>query len=332
MATCNGGRFLKEQLDSLAAQQLQPFELQIGDDQSTDDTIQIIEAFAARAPFPLTLHRNASRLGYGENFIATARRCRGDWIAFCDQDDVWLPAKLAVCARAISRASADVQLVVHNGTITDEELRPRQRLYDWPSDELLPWGSLPPDWVCPGLLQLFRADLVHCITSNERPSLPGHPWTGPHDLWICVLGGALGPVLRLSEPLVHYRRHGETVTQIAGHWPERHLLADNSAEYAVRAEFLAQLAALLGRAENTLDERRADRLRNSIERIAKLADHLGQRVEIYRANKVEDRLRLLARLVLRGAYLSSRPDAFGVRSLARDAMATIMPRQRDRDG
>jgi glycosyltransferase involved in cell wall biosynthesis len=75
LCTYNGGRFLREQLESLASQSVLPAELQVGDDGSTDNTLEIVEEFARTAPFPVGIARNERQLGYGENFIQTARRC-----------------------------------------------------------------------------------------------------------------------------------------------------------------------------------------------------------------------------------------------------------------
>jgi len=56
MATYNGARFIQEQLDSFLAQTHLPWELVITDDQSTDETEQIVNAFAEKAPLPRPLH------------------------------------------------------------------------------------------------------------------------------------------------------------------------------------------------------------------------------------------------------------------------------------
>ena len=93
MATYNGEKYIKEQLQSLSNQTSLPFELVVGDDGSTDATLDILKEFCAHAPFPVRIHQNQANLGFARNFLDTARRCKGDWIAFCDQDDVWLPDK-----------------------------------------------------------------------------------------------------------------------------------------------------------------------------------------------------------------------------------------------
>ena len=101
MATYNGEKYIKEQLQSLSNQTSLPFELVVGDDGSTDATLDILKEFCAHAPFPVRIHQNQANLGFARNFLDTARRCKGDWIAFCDQDDVWLPDKLATVIQAI---------------------------------------------------------------------------------------------------------------------------------------------------------------------------------------------------------------------------------------
>ncbi len=101
MATYQGERFLRPQLESLAAQTRRPDSLIISDDGSTDATLAVAEAFAASAPFPVTIRRNAARLGYAGNFIAAVRRAEGGLVFLADQDDVWHPDKLAVVGAAL---------------------------------------------------------------------------------------------------------------------------------------------------------------------------------------------------------------------------------------
>ena len=126
MCTYNGARFLKAQLESLARQTVRPVELQIGDDGSSDETIALVKNFASSAPFPVCLHQNPSRLGYGENFIATALRCKGEWIAFCDQDIFGCPRSFQFCAAIIDEGPADLHLIAHDAEVVDESLTARR--------------------------------------------------------------------------------------------------------------------------------------------------------------------------------------------------------------
>src|SRR5205823_8200339 len=123
LATFNGERFLRQQLDSLAVQTLLPHELVISDDHSTDSTVAILEGFAGSSPFPVRINSNEERLGFADNFLAAAARCSGDLIAFCDQDDIWSGQKLERCVAAFG---PDVVLAVHNCTVTDSDLRPTE--------------------------------------------------------------------------------------------------------------------------------------------------------------------------------------------------------------
>ena len=90
MATFNGDKFIKEQLDSFAKQTITPFELVVCDDGSTDSTLGIVMNFAQSASFKVRVYQNPENLGFSNNFMKCASLCEGEWIAFSDQDDVWL--------------------------------------------------------------------------------------------------------------------------------------------------------------------------------------------------------------------------------------------------
>lgn len=122
LTTCNGQRFLLDQLESIANQTHLPDEVVIADDLSTDGTVSIIRRFSVGAPFPVKLRSNPARLGWARNFVQVAERCSGDLIAFCDQDDVWLPNKLERCLAEFS--ASDIYLVYHDALTVDAQLVP----------------------------------------------------------------------------------------------------------------------------------------------------------------------------------------------------------------
>ncbi len=105
MATYNGATHLAAQLDSIAAQTRQPDELLIADDGSTDDTCDLLAAFAAGRPWVRILH-NAENLGVNVNFFRLLQQSCGDVVLFSDQDDLWLPDKIATLLAA--RGTADL--------------------------------------------------------------------------------------------------------------------------------------------------------------------------------------------------------------------------------
>ena len=75
MATYNGERHIKEQVDSLARQSHLPLELVVTDEGSTDATLAIVADFAQTAPFPVRVHRNVGRLGYVKNCLHASALC-----------------------------------------------------------------------------------------------------------------------------------------------------------------------------------------------------------------------------------------------------------------
>src|ERR1051326_9204347 len=125
LCTYNGAVYLKEQLESIAAQTRRPDELVISDDQSTDNTLRVIEEFAPTAGFPVRLSVNESNLGTPKNFEKAISLCRGDVIVLSDQDDVWHPDKLESVER-VFESKPQLSLVFSNAELVDETLR----LYD----------------------------------------------------------------------------------------------------------------------------------------------------------------------------------------------------------
>lgn len=118
MATCNGERYMPEQLASLLAQSRPPDELLIGDDASDDHTVEIAREFAKMAPFTTRVVRNRTRLGYKQNFSRLAAQASGDILAFCDQDDAWSPVKLSILEDCFSRDAA-ATCVIHDAVLID---------------------------------------------------------------------------------------------------------------------------------------------------------------------------------------------------------------------
>ena len=130
LATCNGQRFLREQLNSYLSQTRHPDEVVVCDDRSDDQTLDVLSEFATRAPFPIRIEQNEQRLGITRNFERAISLCHGDVIFLSDQDDLWMPEKLAR-HEAVYRASPDVGLVFSNGDVVTDDLVPLEyTLYD----------------------------------------------------------------------------------------------------------------------------------------------------------------------------------------------------------
>lgn len=121
MTTYNGESFIAEQLASFLDQQRLPDELIVCDDGSTDTTVDIVQAFAQSAPFPVTVVRNASRLGFSRNFENALSRCTSDIVLMSDQDDVWFPDKIARVIDHMTQ-NPDIWVLAHDGLLTNRRL------------------------------------------------------------------------------------------------------------------------------------------------------------------------------------------------------------------
>ena len=95
IATYNGASFLKEQLVSICEQTIKPFEIVISDDNSSDNTIEIINELANNYPdVKFKIIKNIQNIGFAKNFLKAILNTEGDIIFLSDQDDVWMPNKI----------------------------------------------------------------------------------------------------------------------------------------------------------------------------------------------------------------------------------------------
>lgn len=207
MATYKGGRFLKEQLESLATQTRLPDELVVTDDDSPDNTLQVIEEFTKTAPFPVRLERNAERLGYKANFFKAASLCRSDIITFCDQDDVWLPKKIEACLASF--ANEDVLLSYHNALITTESLQAGVLMQKYAAPATLNGPlSLGPWFFGLGFTLFMRRSLLAYSDYWQQSADFFHDnCREAHDQWFFFLASSLGTIAYIDEPFVLYRQH-----------------------------------------------------------------------------------------------------------------------------
>lgn len=114
MATYNGARFLREQLDSIAAQTRLPDELLIIDDGSTDGTLALLTEWAQGKPW-VRIDRNPRNLGINATFWRLLNESTGSHVFISDQDDVWMPEKIE---RMMARAD-DAILAFSDAEIID---------------------------------------------------------------------------------------------------------------------------------------------------------------------------------------------------------------------
>ena len=314
LATYNGAQFLPEQLESFLAQERLPGELLVSDDASTDETLSVIEGFACRALFPVKVSVNAERLGFIQNFATALALSDSDVIFMSDQDDVWLPGKLATMLAA-AEEHPDKMLFVCDAELVEEDLSPTGlTIFGQKNPEA--GGQRSSTYGCCFALRRELLDYV-------LPIPDGYDF---HDKWMAHLARDLGVLQAVDVPLQLYRRHGSNVSWITMERPEerpgkatqvlsrvgvdvRFYLRQNADQARLRLDRLERLAAEKEVGARTLvfdAAGPAARLRGGLQRLEARLDLL-ERPRLLRLPGV-------VRMLARGDYA----DFSGARSAVAD--------------
>ena len=325
MATYQGARFVGEQIESLLEQRQLPAELIVADDQSNDGTLDVIRKALRDAPFPIHLYTNPERKGYRRNFIEAASFANAPLIAFCDQDDVWRPDKIARMAAAFG--DPEVMLAYHNATVTSRDGTATGRLYG-PDGGRKHSESLHTDpWSFSlGFTQVFRRELLafNPLQPSSRDFLfPLEKLA--HDQWFFFLATVFGRVAFLDDDLVAYRQHESNVFSAVDRGRVRRLqvikatLDHSPSQVASRGASLQAKAAILhaiasDRAQSDDRRMRAAALARHHEDLAAL---YAQRLDTY-GRSLRDKTAAWTRLVARRRRFGARGLSYSVRHAARD--------------
>lgn len=105
IATYNGENYIEEQLDSVLHQTRQVDEVIICDDRSSDKTMEVVKTFLERNKLKDTwkIFLNEKNLGYASNFVGAMRKTTGDYVMFCDQDDIWIETRVEDMIQAMEK-------------------------------------------------------------------------------------------------------------------------------------------------------------------------------------------------------------------------------------
>jgi hypothetical protein len=335
LATYNGEEFLSQQLQSIAEQRLQPYELVVTDDCSEDSTCGIVDAFAQEAPFPVRLHRNNTRLGYKSNFFRAIRLCRGDLIALSDQDDIWAPDKLV---RAVEEFEADheVTVVGHTSAVVRTDLTKTGALFPQIKRRRVHAPGRFPVWgTQPGFTTMFSRLLVELADPDARPvSLNPPVMNDPlmaHDDWVVFVGGALGKIVQIPMPLALYRRHdintgGQFREVTVGTRLEQSLaMSQEATHYSGMASLAEQRAAYLLQIQPN-QEQSSEAIETGLFRAQRAyqrtASALNRRSNLYASTRSWRRIAQLFANAGRGDYRPRSRGGHGAASLAKDAFRT----------
>lgn len=196
IATFNGEGLIEQLICSIASQSMRPNEVIISDDCSSDDTVITAIKILRQCKLNFKVIKNKERLGFENNFVRAMRLCQGDLIFLADQDDLWLPNKVArIYETALSMPGIDVFL--HDAYVCDDKL--------WITHESL-FDSVRSSFkqFAYGFCMVVRQRIVTLFPAKSIPI--------GHDLIINSFANCLDTKYYLYDKLALYRRHVNAFT------------------------------------------------------------------------------------------------------------------------
>ncbi len=213
LCTYNGEKYLTEQLASFLRQTRLPDELIVCDDRSTDETVEILEIFAADAPFPVRIYVNENNLGSTKNFERAISLCDGDIIFLSDQDDLWCEEKLEKFEREFA-FDKEVGMVFCDGEVVDERLN-YLGVNAWETRKFTEKRQIQME-EGNGLTTILNANVVTgcmmAFRAKYKSLFLPIPTDIPeviHDYWIAIILLSATKVKLISDKLVKYRQHSQ---------------------------------------------------------------------------------------------------------------------------
>ena len=227
LATYNGGKYIREQLDSLFQQSCKLFHLYVRDDGSSDDTMKIVEEFRQKYPEKITILEDSQKhRGAAKSFMYLLENVDSEYYMFCDQDDIWLPEKIEktlarmkeveaadagktaqVSGTAVMGGTAEKNVPVLVATdlrVVDEQLSPIKASFN--EDLKIDVFRRHPELICvrhvvTGCTMMFnRAAKLAALPMSLRATM--------HDEWVALCIHFKGGVISiLDDATILYRQH-----------------------------------------------------------------------------------------------------------------------------
>lgn len=198
MATYNGEKFIKEQLESILCQLGENDEVIISDDGSTDNTKYIIEAFKDKR---IKFFKNSGPKGVVHNFENALNKSSGDYIFLSDQDDVWNKGKVDKVVYELQKCDlvlTDAYVVDSVGSIIHKSFFELNRSRKGFFKNIIKNSYL-------GCAMAFnRKTLEACLPFPSK--IPMHDW------WIGLIAEKKYKVVHISDKLINHRRHSNNTS------------------------------------------------------------------------------------------------------------------------
>lgn len=217
MAVHNGIRYLPEQLESVLQGDRLPDELVVVDDASSDDSAAFIaERMKAHPAMSLKMLRNERNQGPTRSFVKGILASSGSIVLPCDQDDRWMPHKIARMAACFAERP-DLLMAYSDGLLSDADLVPDGRsIYGTRKHAHLDQGmdraplevASNPD--IKGCTMALNGDFVRELFQRTDPAFSTY-WG--HDHWAALFAWGRGPVVAIPEPLLWHRFHSTNASR-----------------------------------------------------------------------------------------------------------------------
>lgn len=211
MTSFNGEKFILKQLESIATQTIVPDEVIICDDQSKDNTVEVVERFIKENNLEgWTIVRNIENLGWKRNFYKAASLTTGDIVFFSDQDDIWLPQKIETMTNIMVEKNAGC--VFGRKTIIDSNDKPllereEQRSFTNEIKQVVFSKSFFTEKVL-GCCMCISRKIVGLYLSLNYPD-------AGHDSQCARLALLYDTLWTLDAPVIRYRIHSNNSSEIS---------------------------------------------------------------------------------------------------------------------
>lgn len=231
LASKNGELFIKEQIDSILMQLSKNDELIISDDNSDDNTVNILNSYLSDSRVRIY---QSDFNNHVRNFEFVLKKAKGNYIFLSDHDDVWLPDKVNVMLSYLQKND----MVVSNSLVVDKDLNPLFNFFVRSASAMNSDSTF---------FKVLRSPTSGCCMAFTRnlleKSLPFPANMYMHDRWLWAIACTLGNPLIIDDVLILYRRHRTNFTNQKGHDPviSRRSRASLSKKIGIRYILLSNL-------------------------------------------------------------------------------------------
>lgn len=207
MATYNGEKYLREQIESILNQTYKNIRLIISDDCSKDSTREILEEYE-RKDERVKVYFQEKNLGYVKNFEFLLTKVENEIYALSDQDDVWLPNKIENTYNKLKDTNSD--LVFTDLEVVDESLQTM-----FPSfNDFMKLSRKIKKYKSDYRMQYLYNCVTGCTLMSKKKfiekiiPIPKNYKYVIHDTWIGLNVALSGKIEYLDEKTIKYRQHG----------------------------------------------------------------------------------------------------------------------------